>query len=148
MKFAGKAVTALLLAALMMLLPLGALPRGQAESPTDTSAPTADTPPADQTTNTLTDETTYRMLCGDTVVALPRREFLIRTLAMEMPALYHEEALKAQAVAAYTYYERRRLQQAEKADPTLQGADFVTPNAAFPQEYTAEKLQARWGEQY
>lgn len=144
----GYAVLALLLALWMLLVPLGMLPRGQGDTPDDTSAPAVSDPAADHTAKTPVDEPVYRMLCGDTVVSLPRREFLIRTLAMEMPALYHEEALKAQAVAAYTYYERRRLQQAEQADPALQGADFVTPNADFPQEYTTEKLQARWGEQY
>ena len=144
----GYAVLALLLALWMLLVPLGAAPRGQETPPAADSVPTTSTPTADATGDTTSDEVTYRMLCGDTVVALPQREFLIRTLAMEMPAQYHEEALKAQAVAAYTYYERRRQQQAETADPALQGADFVTPNADFPQEYTTEKLQERWGEQY
>ena len=88
------------------------------------------------------------MLCDNQVVSLPDREFLIRTLAMEMPASYHEEALKAQAVAAYTYYQRRRLTQENNPDPDLKGADFVTPNQRFPQDYTQEKLRERWGTDY
>jgi len=138
----------LILAVFLLLIPLPALPRQTASAPdetppTDTAATTTTTsaPPA-------TAEATYRILCGDTVVTLPQREFLIRTLAMEMPALYHEEALKAQAVAAYTYYTRRREQQAAKADPDLKGADFVTPHSSFPQDYTEEKLRERWGDQY
>lgn len=139
----------LILAVFLLLIPLPALPRQTAPTPhqstTDTTIPTTTTttsaPPA-------TAEETYRILCGDTVITLPQRDFLIRTLAMEMPALYHEEALKAQAVAAYTYYTRRREQQATKADPNLQGADFVTPHSSFPQDYTEEKLRERWGDQY
>lgn len=134
---------------LLLLLPLPALPRGSEAEPTPTP-PATDTavstpPPTDESP---TEEDVYRILCGDTVVTLSRREFLIRTLAMEMPALYHEEALKAQAVAAYTYYTRRREQQAANPDPALQGADFVTPHASFPQDYTEEQLRQRWGEQY
>ena len=136
-------------ALLLLLLPLSALPKRAVtpppeESTTPTSDPTVSPPPA----SVPTDTDVYRILCGDTVVTLPRREFLIRTLAMEMPALYHEEALKAQAVAAYTYYTRRREQQAANPDPALQGADFVTPHASFPQDYTEEQLRRRWGEQY
>ena len=137
----------LLLALFLLLIPLPALPRetaaGAPAEPTVPTTATTDSHPTEQPA-----EAVYRMLCGDTVVTLPQREFLIRTLAMEMPALYHEEALKAQAVAAYTYYTRRRQQQTEKADPALMGADFVTPNDQFPQEYTEEKLRERWGEQY
>ncbi len=137
----------LILALFLLLIPLPALPRETAaDTPAEPTAPTTTT--TDSNPSEQPAEAVYRMLCGDTVVTLPQREFLIRTLAMEMPALYHEEALKAQAVAAYTYYTRRRQQQAEKADPTLKGADFVTPNDQFPQEYTEEKLRERWGEQY
>jgi len=138
----------LILALLLLLIPIPALPRNTAAGTSDTSEPPITTTTTAADTAPQPTEAVYRMLCGDTVVTLPQREFLIRTLAMEMPALYHEEALKAQAVAAYTYYTRRRQQQAQKADPALKGADFVTPNDAFPQEYTEEKLRERWGDQY
>ncbi len=144
----GYGLIALLLALLLLLIPLGALPHDTAADTSADPAPESSTVPSTPPPQDTTEEAVFRMLCGDTVVTLPQREFLIRTLAMEMPALYHTEALKAQAVAAYTYYARRRQQQAEKADPTLRGADFITPNDAFPQEYTEEKLRQRWGEQY
>ena len=134
---------------LLLLLPLPALPRRTAASISDPSAlPQTEVTVPPSVGETSTGEEVYRILCGDTVVTLPQREFLIRTLAMEMPALYHEEALKAQTVAAYTYYTRRRDQQAANPDPALQGADFVTPHSSFPQEYTEEKLRQRWGENY
>lgn len=37
------------------------------------------------------------------VVVMPLEEYLVGVVAAEMPALFHEEALKAQAVAARTY---------------------------------------------
>ena len=142
----------LAVAALLLLLPLPALsvaPTATAPSagpPVTPTVPTVPSPPPDASTPST--EAVFRLLCGDTVVTLTEEDFLIRTLAMEMGPSYHEEALKAQAVAAYTYYARRRQAQAEQADPALKGADFATPNAKFPDEYTEETLRARWGEQY
>ncbi len=147
----GYGLILLILAALLLLIPLPALPRQAATAaPTAPSTPTATDPVIAPTTipPKPEDEAVFRMLCGEEVVTLTQREFLFRTLAMEMPASYHPEALKAQAGAAYTYYHRRRLAQAKEADPALKGADFVTPNDQFPQEYTEEKLKRRWGEQY
>lgn len=139
----------LAVAALLLLLPL----------PAFSLPPTADTPtvapPADTPTTTVPttpsapqDEAVFRVLCGDEVVTLSEEDFLLRTLAMEMSPSVHEEALKAQVVASYTYYARRRQAQASKADPALNGADFAAPNDTFPAEYTEEKLRQRWGERY
>lgn len=141
----------LAVAVLLLLLPL---PAFSAATPTDTPAPTIPTQPTHTPANTTPTapteegEAVFRILCGEEVVTLTEEDFLIRTLAMEMSPACHEEALKAQAVAAYTYYARRRQAQAEKADPALKGADFVSPNAQFPTEYTEEKLRARWGDAY
>lgn len=144
----GYAWLLLAVAALLLLLPL---PAYSAATPTDTPTPTP-TPstPQDTPANTTPSPTgaVFRMLCGEEVVTLTEEDFLIRTLAMEMSPTAHEEALKAQAVAAYTYYARRRQAQTEKPDPALKGADFATPNQKFPTEYTEEKLRERWGDQY
>lgn len=145
----GYGLLLLILAGILLLLPLPALPK-QAAKDVTAPPPTDDTGSKDDTAvkEEPTPEPVFRMLCGDEVVTLSQRDFLFRTLAMEMPASYHEEALKAQAVAAYTYYHRRRVAQEKKADAALKGADFVSPNEQFPQEYTEAKLRKRWGEDY
>lgn len=132
-------------ALMLLLLPLPALPHSKPHAPpeADASAPT----PSDSSVPTA-DESVFRILSGGTVITLPEREFLIRTLAFEMPAAYHTEALKAQAVAAYTYYGRQRLLRRENSDPALQGADFTTPDEAFPAQYDEASLRQRWGGQY
>lgn len=133
----GYAILILLLAVLLLLIPLPALPHAQpaAVAPLPTVfAPESAAPAAK----------TFKILVGDTVTELDEREFLIRTLAFEMPPTYHAEALKAQAVAAYTYYARRRA----APDAALKGADFATPDTKFPAEYDSNSLQQRWGEQY
>lgn len=143
----------LVVAVLLLLIPIPAFSVSSAvQAPVDdppvgsttipSAAPTLPTTPVTQ------EKAVFRVLCGEEVVALTEEDFLIRTLAMEMSPTVHEEALKAQAVAAYTYYARRRQAQAEKSDPNLKGADFAAPNAKFPTEYTEEKLRERWGGQY
>ena len=142
----------LTMAALLLLFPLPAL----SATPQKDVANTPTTPATSTTTPSTplhpddvpAEDAVFRVLCGEEVVTLTEKDFLLRTLAMEMGPSYHEEALKAQAVAAYTYYARRREAQAKQADPALKGADFATPNASFPQEYTEEKLRAKWGEHY
>ena len=58
------------------------------------------------------------------VEEMSARDFVRGAVAAEMPALYHPEALKAQAVAAYTYAVRRAMEQRANPDPGLKGADF------------------------
>ncbi len=144
----GYLLLLLIIAAILLLLPLPAL--SHTKTPTAPPNDSASTPstPAENAPTDNSDTTTFRILTGDTVITLTTREFLIRTLAFEMPAAYHTEALKAQAVAAYTYYSRRKDAAATTADPALKGADFRTPDASFPQEYTTDKLRDKWGAQF
>ncbi len=154
----GYALLLVLVAALLLLLPLPALPAA-----TDHDAPPATTTIPTATTTTTTPKATpstttapfaaesvgfFRLLVGENVVELEEREFLIRTLAYEMPPTYHTEALKAQAVAAYTYHARRRALQRETPDPTLKGADFAVTDVTFPGNYSSEALRRRWGDSY
>lgn len=144
----GYAVILLLGALLMLLLPLPALPRDRAA----VAVPDDTVSTAPPTTSTTVPDTTkaavFRILSGDTVTELEEREFLIRTLAFEMTPAYHEEALKAQAVAAYTYHARRRTMAREKPDEALKGADFAAIDERFPDDYSAEALREKWGDKF
>lgn len=141
----GYAVFLLGVACLLMLLPIPALPKTQTTAAPTTSAPQDNTSEA---SDGKAEEMTFKILNGDTVTELPCREFLIRTLAFEMAPTYHAEALKAQAVAAYTYYGRRQRAQSAEPDPALKGAHFKTPDDTFPQDYTVDRLRERWGDKF
>ncbi len=141
----GYAVFLCCVACLLMLLPLPALPKAPSADEPPLSAPTESEPPAD---TPQTDEPTFKVLTDGTVTELTCREFLIRTLAYEMSPTFHPEALKAQAVAAYTYHGRRKNAQIESPDPALCGAHFLAPDSTFPQDYTADKLRERWGDKF
>lgn len=140
----------LAVAVLLLLLPLPAYSAATATPATPSTAPTnAPTYPSSTSSSSPSvREAVFRVLCGDRVIALTESDFLFRILAMEMNPNNHVEALKAQAVATYTYYARRRQAQTEKADPALKGADFTTPKETFPEDYAEEKLRQRWGDKY
>lgn len=149
----GYAVFVLIVICILLLIPMLALPRAQSSSaPPDNEPLSSVVDPPEDTSSTAqdpsTDEPLFKMLVDDTVVELPRREFLIRTLAFEMSPTYHVEALKAQAVAAYTYYGRRVRAHTANPDPSLKGAHFTSPDPKFPQEYTTDKLRERWGDKF
>ena len=63
--------------------------------------------PVRETAQAVDAETSVTVLTGGKVVSLPLDEYLQGVVAAEMPALFPEEALKAQAVAARTYTMKR-----------------------------------------
>lgn len=106
-------------------------------SPSGSSAPSAD-------------EDSFKVLdvkSGE-VLEVGMRDFLIGTVASEMYPTYHIEAMKAQAVASYTYYTVQRIRQKKNPDPDLKGADFSDVPSTFPETYTQEGLKKRWGDRY
>ncbi|MBR2406063.1 MAG: stage II sporulation protein D [Clostridia bacterium] len=128
--------------ALFLVLPLpfltlSATPDNE-DKPTETAPTTVPTDAKEETA-------VFNVLdaAAGVVYTFTERDFLIYTVAAEMPASYPEEALKAQAVAAYTYY---TYQKNRKLDG-LQGADF-SDAPSFPEAYSPEALQSRWGDEY
>lgn len=81
---------------------------------------------------------------GD-IITVPDKEFLYGAIVTEMPPTFETEALKAQAVAAYTYYSRLRKQQRDKPNESLKGADFAADTDNWHIYASKEQLQSRWG---
>lgn len=82
------------------------------------------------------------------VISVPDKEFLYGAIVTEMPPTYESEALKAQAVAAYTYYSNLREQQKKKPSPELQGADFKVNTEQWHIYTTKQQMQQRWGKNF
>lgn len=130
---------------LFLLLPLPTLPK-----PDDSSdEPSATTPDTSYTSPSEPSTAVFKVLDADAgvIYTFTERDFLIYTVASEMPASYPIEALKAQAVATYTYYTYEKARQAENS-AALQGADFSVVPASFPETYSPEGLKKRWGDDY
>lgn len=70
--------------------------------------------------------------------------YLVGVVAAEMPASFHEEALRAQAVAARTYTVYRALHGGCNAHD----ADVCTSSACCQAFATDEQLRERWGADY
>lgn len=92
----------------------------------------------------------FRLLNADTgeVYELSARDFIRGVVSAEMYPSYHAEALKAQAVASYTYYSVLRDIQQASPDETLKGAYFSDRQAGLPAWYSDDQLKERWGAQY
>ncbi|MBE6751473.1 MAG: stage II sporulation protein D [Ruminococcaceae bacterium] len=95
----------------------------------------------DTTTDTIT------VFLSDTKenLAVSEFEYVCGSVAAEMPLMYHEEALKAQAIACYT--NSLRLKNS-KNKSEINGAD-ISDNPATHQGYlTREERKEKWGEDY
>ncbi len=90
------------------------------------------------------DAMTVRVLVGETVTTMTMSDYLIGVVAAEMPAVFDEEALKAQAVAARTetlYHMRHESAAHPDAD--------VCDNYACCQAYQDDgALREKWGGDY
>ncbi len=72
-------------------------------------------------------------------------EYVCGSVAAEMPLMYHEEALKAQAIACYTNSLRLKNSKNKSA---INGAD-ISDNPATHQGYlTREERKEKWGDNY
>lgn len=76
------------------------------------------------------------------------REYVKGCVAAEMPALYHSEALKAQAVAIYTYAKKVLEQNKNGKNSSLAGAD-ITDSPDTHQGYIDEdERREKWGSDF
>ncbi len=82
------------------------------------------------------------------VMELSLRDYVVGAVLAEMPASYHEEALKAQAVAARTYAVRQREKQRLSPDPELMGADISNDSTKYQAYFTPEQAKAFYGVGY
>lgn len=76
------------------------------------------------------------------------REYIIGCVAAEMPAKYHTEALKAQAVASYTYA-KKTLEQNEKSKNSVLGDADITDSSDTHQGYiNQDERKEKWGDKF
>lgn len=76
----------------------------------------------------------------DTVSVMTAKEYIFGVVAAEMPALYDTEALKAQAVAAYTLACRRRTDNKDKS------YDLTTDYTVDQSYISRADAEKRWGD--
>ena len=93
---------------------------------------------------TLTEESndSFRVLIADTgeIKNMSAEDYIFGVVAAEMPALYEKEALKAQAIAAYSFALRRRAASDNK------NYDISTDFTVDQSYVSEEEIKAKWGE--
>ena len=76
------------------------------------------------------------------------REYIIGCVAAEMPAKYHTEALKAQAVASYTYAMKTREQNKNSKNSSFGGADITDSPDTHQAYINQDERKEKWGEKF
>lgn len=85
---------------------------------------------------------------GD-VIDMDFEEYIKGVVASEMPASFHEEALKAQAVAARSYTLRRMQIYEQSGTPEEHNGALTCDNPAHCKAYSSdEKLRSVWGDKF
>lgn len=106
-------------------------------------------PPAEYSAPPSDDGTFLVLECeSGQVLSMTMLEYVTGAVLGEMPAEYHEEALKAQAVAAHTYALRRKMQQLSSPDPELKGAYISDDSSKYQAFFTPEQAQGFYGDKY
>lgn len=82
------------------------------------------------------------------ILTVSDHDFLYGAIAAEMSPTDQPEALKAQGVAAYTYFCRIRAQQRAKPTAELNGADFTASTQNWGNYVTKDQMKARWGNHF
>lgn len=99
-------------------------------------------------TFTISDERTVTVFLetSERRVMMTELEYVCGVVACEMPMSYEDEALKAQAVAAFTMLRRR---QENFAESNVSGSDsefVISSSSSSVQGYiTQEQMKAKWG---
>ena len=82
------------------------------------------------------------VLLGNDIVQMSMAEYLLGVVAAEMPARFHPEALRAQAIAARTYTLYRMLLEPAARHPNAYVCGAYTCCKAY---HSPERLRERWG---
>ena len=121
----------------MLVIPLSALSQAQSDV-VPTVASNVDAP-YEESKNSYAVQS-FKVLKDGTVLELSAGDYIFGVVAAEMPALYHEEAIKAQAVAAYTFACYRK-------NSSSGGEYDITADGDTAQCFiTRDEAKARWGE--
>ncbi len=85
-------------------------------------------------------EDVFKIKQGDEIITLSAEDYICGVVAAEMPALYETEALKAQAVAAYTYASKERLGAKDR------GYHLEADSAVHQAYIDKAAREEKWGE--
>lgn len=112
--------------------------------------PVQSTSPKDEDHPLKTDGDNFKVLLSASgeVITLNEAEYVFGAVAAEMPAEYDIQALKAQAVACYTYAYTKRLNERASPSPELKGADISDSPQTHQGYIDNAAAKEKWGDKY
>ncbi len=140
-------VLCVIVAVIMLVAPLSAISFVDNKADSEESS---EIQTSEQTTESVAvkedkDTISVFMTASSTTEEMEMRDYIIGTVAAEMPASYDDEALKAQALAAVTYAEYQK-KNGEKDG--LNGADISDNSNEYQGYMTKEQMQDKWGDAF
>lgn len=94
--------------------------------------------------STQTDTVKVMSASSNNITEIGLRDYLIGVIAEEVNPAYHEEAIKAQAVASHTKLEYTKLHKTD----SLKDADITDSSASHQGYLTVEEQKEKWGKSY
>lgn len=106
-----------------------------------------------QVSDTDTAKQTFKVLRTSTgaVEQVSAIDYICGVVAAEIPVSYHDEAIKAQAVAAFTYacyYRDKNLADPSSAASAISGADVSDDYRHYTAYISKQEAQSRWGNNF
>ena len=137
----NKGVILILLALILLVCPVAAM-GGERTDIAETQAQSDETQAADSSEN---DSILVLSSSTNKVSEIDLFEYVVGAVAAEMPATYHSQALKAQAVACYTYALKAREND---SDESLNGADISDSSDKHQGYLDKAARKEKWGDKY
>jgi stage II sporulation protein D len=82
------------------------------------------------------------------ILNISAKDFICGVVAAEMPILFETEALRAQAIAAFTYFIRAAKNQRLNPSDDLRGADFVVNSEKWLSYVSKEQIKSKWPDSF
>lgn len=135
-------ILCIVVAVILLLTPLASISFRAETAETESSATEAETV---ETVSENPDTISVFMSEEEKTEEMDMRDYIIGTVAAEMPASYETEALKAQALAAITYAEYIRL---NGSNEDLDGAVISDDGSTHQGYMTQSQMKEKWGDAY
>lgn len=100
--------------------------------------------------NSTNTQTFFRVYHPDkkTVQEYTAEEYVVGVVAGEMDISFQDEAIKAQAVAAYTLALHRKERRSKKPDESILCADLTADSSVDQAFLTKDEIKDKWGENF
>ena len=137
-------VLCVVVAIIMLLAPMASISfeKESADNVTESSSAADE---KEKTDNPSEDTISVFMTADNETEVMDMRDYIIGAVSAEVPASYHKEAIKAQALAAVTFAEYRKK---NGSNEDIGGADISDDSSVHQGYMTKAQMQEKWGDAF